>query len=82
MRCCIPAREPPACKLCPNLPVQAAAALPFPCLPFRARVPVILRIPTTCRDQLVDAVCRPPRDDAYTDADLVGGRRASFRLYK
>ena len=34
------------------------------------------------RDQLVDAVCRPPRDDAYTDADLVGGRRASFRLFK
>ncbi|KAL4418794.1 hypothetical protein ABPG77_010203 [Micractinium sp. CCAP 211/92] len=32
-------------------------------------------------DQLVDAVCRPPRDDAYTEADLVGGRRASFRLY-
>ncbi|PRW33772.1 alpha beta-hydrolase [Chlorella sorokiniana] len=32
-------------------------------------------------DQLVDAVCRPPRDDAYTDADLVGGRRAAFRLY-
>lgn len=30
-------------------------------------------------DQLVDAVCRPPRDDAYTDADLVGGRRAAFR---
>lgn len=30
-------------------------------------------------DQLVDAVCRPPRDDAYTEADLVGGRRASFR---
>lgn len=30
-------------------------------------------------DQLVDAVCRPPRDNAYTEADLVGGRRASFR---
>ncbi|KAI3434931.1 hypothetical protein D9Q98_002985 [Chlorella vulgaris] len=32
-------------------------------------------------DQLVEAVCRPPRDDSYTEADLVGGRRASFRLY-
>jgi hypothetical protein len=30
-------------------------------------------------DQLVDAVCRPPRDDAYSDVDLVGGRRAAFR---
>lgn len=30
-------------------------------------------------DQLVYAVCRPPRDDAYTDNELVGGRRASFR---
>lgn len=33
-------------------------------------------------DQLVDAVCRPPRDDSYTDEDLVGGQRASFRLGK
>lgn len=31
-------------------------------------------------DQLVDAVCRPPRDDGYAEADLVGGRRASFRF--
>ncbi len=33
-------------------------------------------------DQLVDAVCRPPRDDSYTDEDLLGGQRASFRLGK
>ena len=30
-------------------------------------------------DQLVDAVCRPPRDE-YSEEDLVGGRRAAFRL--
>lgn len=27
--------------------------------------------------QLVDAVCRPPRD-VYDEDDLVGGRRAAF----
>lgn len=27
--------------------------------------------------QLVDAVCRPPRD-VYMEADLVGGTRATF----
>lgn len=31
-------------------------------------------------DQLVDAVCRPPRDSDYTDRDLVGGRKAAFRI--
>lgn len=31
-------------------------------------------------EQLVDAVIRPPRD-VYTEADLVGGRKATFRLY-
>jgi hypothetical protein len=30
--------------------------------------------------QLVGAVCRPPRDDAYDDADLPGGARATFAL--
>lgn len=31
-------------------------------------------------DSLVLAVCRPPRDDQYGDAALVGGRRATFKL--
>lgn len=30
--------------------------------------------------QLVDAVCRPPRDDRYTEAELTGGQRASFKF--
>lgn len=29
--------------------------------------------------QLVDAVCRPPRDE-YSDSDLLGGRAATFRF--
>ena len=31
-------------------------------------------------DELCLAVCRPPRDDAYRDVALVGGRRATFKL--
>ena len=30
--------------------------------------------------QLVDAICRPPRDDAYTTADLIGGENGKFRI--
>ncbi len=71
---------------CPRLPQStahhpacAAALLPLSCTP----APTFRSTPAPPpRDQLVDAVCRPPRDDAYTDADLVGGRRAAFRLYK
>lgn len=28
--------------------------------------------------QLVDCVCRPPRDNQYSDRDLIGGTRATF----
>lgn len=31
-------------------------------------------------DQLMDAITRPPRDDEYTERDLVGGSQATFAL--
>ena len=30
--------------------------------------------------QLVDAICRPPRDENYSSSDLIGGDNGKFRI--